>query len=147
MKPSLLNIFLADDDCDDVQFFEYVLENVRPECNLTTFSNGEELVNGLRDTGSIPDIIFLDVNMPVMNGLEALEIIKGLPALASVPVIVYSTGAGDCDIKRAMEYGASSYVVKPSDLKDLEKLIEKILNTNWKSAVAPLEVEEFVLRG
>lgn len=147
MKSSFVNIFLADDDCDDVDFFQFVVGNICPGCNLMIFGNGQELVDALRNTADAPDIIFLDVNMPIMKGLDALEIIKELPAMASVPVIVYSTSYNKHDIQQAMEFGASSYIVKPSDLKDLEKLIEKILNTNWKNTAASLEVEEFVLRG
>ena len=146
MKPSLLNIFLADDDCDDVDFFQFVVEKIHPDCNLTVFANGLDLTNALSAAAAIPDIIFLDVNMPIMNGFEALETIKGLPALVSVPVIVYSTSFNDHDIQQAMECGADSYIVKPSDLDGLKKLIERVLNTDWE-ALAQVKQEEFVLRG
>lgn len=146
MRPQPTNIFLADDDCDDVLFFEYVLESICPNCQLTVASTGEELVGLLRDTNAIPDIVFVDVNMPVMGGLEALGIIKKIPKMAKVPVIIYSTSFNSNDIQKAMEYGASSYIVKPSDLEGLKKLIEKTLNTDW-AASAPVKHEEFVLRG
>jgi len=147
MKPPIKHIFLADDDCDDVDFFQFVLESVRPGSNLTVFSNGQELVDALHATTEIPDFIFLDINMPFMSGLEALKIIKELPKLASVPVIVYSTSANAMDVERAMQLGAGSYVVKPSNLKDLEKIIARILDTDWTSVVHPHELESFVLRG
>jgi CheY-like chemotaxis protein len=146
MKSSFVNIFLADDDCDDVDFFQFVVGNICPGCNLRVFGNGQELVDALRNTADAPDIIFLDVNMPIMKGLDALEIIKELPAMASVPVIVYSTSFNEHDIQQAMEYGASSYIVKPSDLEGLKRLIEKTLHTDW-AASAPVKQEEFVLRG
>ncbi|MHA3787494.1 response regulator [Flavobacterium hauense] len=146
MKPPITKVFLADDDRDDVDFFQYVLESVRPGCNLTVFSNGQELVDALHATTEIPDFIFLDINMPFMNGLEALRIIKGISAMASVPVIVYSTSGIEDDVSRAIKYGAVSYVVKPSNLKDLEKIIERILATDWETAESLLE-REFVVRG
>lgn len=146
MRPQPTNIFLADDDCDDVLFFEYVLESICPNCQLTVASTGEELVGLLRDTNAMPDIVFVDVNMPILNGLEALEIIKGFPHMVGVPVIVYSTSFNDHDIQKAMECGASSYIVKPSDLDGLKKLIEKILSADW-AALTPVKQEEFVLRG
>lgn len=146
MKPSFNNIFLADDDCDDVEFFQYVLEKICPGCNLRVFANGQDLVEKLHNANTIPDIVFLDVNMPVMNGLEALEIIKKLPAFVSVPVIVYSTSANGNDVGKAMQLGAGSYVVKPSDLHGLEKVVARILYTNWKDSLIPLEVEEFLVR-
>lgn len=107
--PHPKNIFLADDDRDDVEFFTLALEEICGRCALNVSENGEELIHNLQAASTLPDIIFIDVNMPRIDGLTALEAIRKMPALDAVPVIVYSTSSNRLSISRAYENRANYY--------------------------------------
>lgn len=147
MVPYLTNIFLADDDQDDVYLFTYALERIfSVGCQITTFENGQALVDNLKAAHAAPDIIFTDINMPVLDGLETVHAIRDIPLLASTPIVMYSTSANECDARKAHENGASLYVVKPYNLEDLERLLEKILTFDWDKFTAPGNLRDFIIR-
>jgi CheY-like chemotaxis protein len=141
------NIFLADDDSDDVTFFSEAINEICSACNLTVFCNGYELVKLIKEgNASTPDIIFLDVNMPKINGLEALAFIRTIEAYEAVPVIIYSTSASFNHITLARDTGANHYFIKPSDYVSLREQIKKLLDTDWQTYKMPEQLEEFVLQ-
>ena len=139
------NVYLADDDCDDADFFREALYEICPGCNLSVFCNGEELLDGLMSGIAGPDIIFIDVNMPKMDGITALQAIKNLPLAQSVPIIIYSTSANETHIAKAMEYGASQYLVKPSNFIKLRDNIKVMLETG-RELVSRIQPEHFVIK-
>jgi len=144
MKYAIQNIYLAEDDMDDVYFFRLILSKLKLNCNLIVANDGHELLCKLKNSPSDPDIILIDINMPVMNGLETLDKIKKNPKLHSVPVIIYSTSQNLTDVEKAFKCGASSYLIKPFDLESLEKLIAKVLSYDWKQYI-PNKISEFVI--
>lgn len=146
MRPPLKNIFLAEDDSDDVLFFKLALQDICSDCTLTVFSNGQELIERLSETDDVPDVLFLDINMPILNGLEALRQIKRFPELQNIPAIIYSTSSNENDIRQAEQNGAGCYMVKPSDMDLLREMIEKILTYNWKNHSVLQQQEVFVMR-
>ena len=88
-KKEMLNILLADDDMDDRYFFEKALQEIPLETALTKVSNGEQLMGYLHEnTARLPDILFLDLNMPGKNGFECLDQIKSDKKLGTIPVII-----------------------------------------------------------
>ena len=89
-----VNILLADDDSDDCLFFKDVLDELNLPTLLTTVHNGEQLMEVLLKSTELPDILFLDLNMPRKNGFECLSAIKQTKKLNQVPVIIFSTSAG-----------------------------------------------------
>src|SRR5690348_7641633 len=105
------NVYLSDDDLDDVEFFQIALSEICDTCSLTVSNDGAELLKQLIacTDSHTPDIIFLDVNMPKVNGLEALEAIRNAPRFRSVPVVVYSTSSSDHFINDAHRLGANYY--------------------------------------
>lgn len=131
------NIYLAEDDCDDVQFFTDALNEITPDTSLTVFCNGAELLKGLEDCKQLPDIIFVDINMPIMNGLEALALIGKSQAFKSIPVIISSTSSNMDNITEAYQLGASSYFKKPSDFSSLKEQLKGILLIDWKNFMRP----------
>ncbi|PZR24404.1 MAG: response regulator [Flavobacterium psychrophilum] len=147
MKHLLKNIFLAEDDNDDVLFFKLALQDISADCNLTVFSNGQELISRLKESGDVPDILFLDINMPILNGLDTLKRVREFPALRSLPVVVYSTSSSELDIRQAEENGAGHYMVKPCNMDKLREVIERMLTYDWKNHRVLQESEEFVIRG
>lgn len=146
MQNYLTNIYLADDDPDDVCFFKYALENLEQDFKLNVALDGAELVEQLQNAKAPPDIILLDINMPRMNGLEALRKLREMPLLHSTPIIVYSTSNSEMNANEALLCGANSYLIKPSDINALQKIILKILTFNWSSFAIPKQIGEFVLR-
>lgn len=146
MLPYLKNIYLAEDDSDDVFIFKYALKRLGLNCRITVFPNGQELLDKLQNINIFPDIIFLDINMPKLNGLDTLVQIKEMESFHSTPVIVYSTSNNNIDAIKALEGRASLYLVKPNNIDELTKMLVKILSLNWKSYNTPNRLDEFILK-
>ena len=97
MNKKPLNVLLADDDADDCKFFKDALEELSPNTQLTIVGDGDELMNFLNDAvraenfQPLPDVLFLDINMPRKNGFECLEEIKQNEKLKHLSVIMFST--------------------------------------------------------
>ena len=131
------NIYLAEDDTDDVEFFTEALRDICPGCILTVSGNGEELLNTVQHSANKPDIIFTDVNMPGTNGIEALISLKNNSVLKSIPVIIYSTSANPDSVKSAYDNGANHYFTKPSSFSTLTEKLKMILSVNWSGYTMP----------
>ncbi|TDS12025.1 response regulator receiver domain-containing protein [Maribacter caenipelagi] len=128
MSKNLLNVFLADDDSDDRTFFSDALREIPIQTKISEFNNGVDLMAGLlSDTVEIPDVIFLDLKMPMMDGFECLADIRDLEKYANTPVIIYSTSYHPKEIIRLNEMGASLYLQKPSSYNQLKTLLHKCL--------------------
>ncbi|MEP6464846.1 MAG: response regulator [Parafilimonas sp.] len=118
---------LVDDDADDVSLFKEVLEEVNPSIDFISASDGQEALNVLRQhQNNSPDIIFLDLNMPRMDGKQCLTEIKKDPALQRIPVIMYTTSCQSKDIEETMLKGAICFITKPSNLKELKSILSSI---------------------
>jgi CheY-like chemotaxis protein len=139
-------ILLADDDEDDCILFEDALKEICPErSNLTTTNDGFRLMQLLKSPAPhSPDIIFLDLNMPVKNGFQCLSEIRKNKDLKSIPVVIFSTTAQKEAIDKVYEGGASLYIRKPGSFSKLKHLIEKVLSMDWKGGLQTPK-ESFVL--
>ncbi|MBS1623688.1 MAG: response regulator [Bacteroidetes bacterium] len=122
-----LRILLVDDDPEDATLFSIALQSVDSTAAFTHAPNGEAALSLLFATQEIPDFIFLDINMPGMNGKECLHEIKKLPLLSQVPVVMHSTSNHYQDIEDTRALGAACYMVKPMMYTDLEDMIRFIL--------------------
>lgn len=118
--------FLIDDDEDDREIFGIALEDAAPGFECITAKNGLEAMELLNTGNFMPSHIFLDLNMPYMSGIECLKEIKKIPALADVPVIMYTTSSHHKDIDESRALGASHYLVKPTSLTTLIGLLSGI---------------------
>jgi DNA-binding response OmpR family regulator len=125
-------IMLIDDDEDDVLFFMDALQEIDPSLRLMTASNGEEALRTLlAPNAPVPDYIFLDMNMPLVNGRECLIRIRQSDSLSSVPVIIYSTSSGRTEAAGLVSLGASYYLTKPFRFSEMVKSIRFILSGEW----------------
>jgi DNA-binding response OmpR family regulator len=117
-----------DDDIDDQEIFEMALQEVDEKIHLITANDCAEGLKRLKENLSlIPDFIFLDINMPKMNGMQCLPEIKRLQHLSNSKVIMYSTST-DEDIQRTTrELGADEFLVKPAKIGLLIKQLTRIL--------------------
>lgn len=125
------NIFLADDDADDCLLFEEALREICTDSSLTTASDGIELMEILR-TDSLPDVIFLDLNMPRKNGFECLTEIRQNTALSNIPIVIFSTTAQPEAVTNVYEKGANYFVCKPNTFQLLKNTIQHVLTIDWK---------------
>lgn len=128
--------FLIDDDVDDQEIFSMALKYVDlPVTCITADDCGEALKKLAQDTSFIPDYIFLDLNMPKMNGKQCLKEIKKQAHLKHIPVIMYTTSLNQRDIAETKEIGASTYIIKPSNISELASVLKLLFNTSSPSSI------------
>lgn len=139
-------IFLADDDVDDCVLFEDALREVCKQTRLATANDGQQMMNILDDTvPPEPDVIFLDLNMPVKNGFECLAELKATIKLKNIPVIIFSTSSEKEYVDRVYRQGADYYMCKPDNFNKLKNAISQVLRFDWDGHKAQPSREKFVL--
>lgn len=124
-NPPLL--LLVDDDLDDQMLFQDAIKEINPLIKVVTAVNGVDAIKTLSANTINPDYIFVDLNMPLMNGIQCLQEIKKLPAQAHIPVIIYSTSSYERDIIQTINNGAFYYIVKPFSFQELCDKLKKVL--------------------
>lgn len=112
-------IFLIDDDSDDQEIFALALEEIFRSYTCVTAKNGVEALEKLRSGNVKPDYIFLDLNMPRMNGKQCLAEIRKESVLNKIPVIIYSTSSESHHMEQMITMGASAFVTKPPVIAEL----------------------------
>lgn len=143
LKP--LRILLADDDYDDHYLFNRALKMLSFTTQLTTVEDGEALMKYLAgNLTELPDILFLDHNMPRKNGAECLREIKIHPKLKVLPVIMYSTYLHE-DLSDAFYVCGAHYYIKKTDQKELRKLLQHVLSLFTENKFSLPSRENFVL--
>lgn len=142
-----IRILLTDDDEDEREFFGQAMKDLDLTHPVEFCKNGVELLDRLYDTSiAIPDIIFLDLNMPLLSGSETLEKIREDDRFKNIPVIaIYSTSANMTGVNDTFGLGANVYIVKPISFMDLKKIIVKVIETDWKEKSADANIESFVI--
>ena len=124
-KIKTLNILLADDDTDDCNFFKEALVKLNLSANLKTVNDGEELMQLLsNETIDLPNLLFLDINMPRKNGFECLSEIKKNDRLKDLPIVIFSTSNSRDSINHAFKIGANIYIRKPGNFNQLMQVIQ-----------------------
>ena len=121
-------ILLIDDDDDDQFIFLTALEDVAPGSLCHISNNAPEAFEYLNTSAEAPDMLFLDLNMPLMNGFEFLLILKSDPRFSPVPVIIFSTSDSPEDQDRAKDLGALQLITKTADIQLLKKDLRNIFN-------------------
>jgi CheY-like chemotaxis protein len=128
MNAKRLDVLLADDDPDDCQFFKATLVQLVIPTNLTVVHDGEKLMRLLLDEATVlPDVLFLDLNMPRKNGFECLFEIKSNPKLNLLPVIIFSTSFEQEVVNNLYNSGAQYFIRKPSEFSQFKKIIQQTL--------------------
>ena len=133
MKSKKLDILLIEDNLDHIRIIQWALEQSKTKNRLHIIHDGQSALDRLFSGNrlgdhpfSYPDIIFLDLNLPKVDGREVLRKIKGDQHLKTIPVIVISSSQQDDDVKRAYELGANTYVSKSMKLEEFTKAIDLI---------------------
>ena len=130
-------ILLVEDDTVDVMTVKRALKDVQVTSELVPAGDGEQALAYLRDYGNAkPCIILLDLNMPKMNGIEFMRIIKADEVLQRIPIIVLTTSNSDQDISKSFELGAAGYMLKSVDYKKFIEII-KTIDLYWTLSKLP----------
>jgi CheY-like chemotaxis protein len=132
-----ITILIADDDPEDRMLAEEALRESRLVNDIRFVDDGEDLLDYLHNRGKyagadnpLPDMILLDLNMPRMDGREALKVIKSDPNLRRIPVIVLTTSKAEEDIYRTYDLGVNSFIIKPVTFDSLVNIM-KVLGAYW----------------
>ena len=146
MENGLIKVLLADDDEDDRLFFKEAFNEIKIKTKVVTVNDGEELMDRLiRNGHELPNILFLDLNMPRKNGIECLLEIKRTDSLKDIPIAIYSTSASEEDIEETFVKGANVYIKKPNDFGTLKKILEEVITINWQYNTSGLNRDTFLL--
>lgn len=134
MTGKVRKLLLADDDRDDRELFSEALAALDPGIICQGVEDGRQALNILTKLkGDEPNIIFVDINMPVMNGWDLLRNLKQDTHFVNIPVIVYSTSSRDKDREIAKDLGAICFITKPDSFKMVKSMLEIVvthINTN-----------------
>ena len=131
-----IGILVVDDDNDDLALFSEALNVVDPEAVCRKAVNGlaaVEYLNSL-NTGR-PALIFLDINMPVMDGWDCISVLKSSTSFSEIPVVIYTTSSTLADKEKAMRMGAICFISKMQDFRSLKKMLEIVVQNLEKNAV------------
>jgi len=121
------SLFLVDDDEDDHELFRLALNEFDYPVSFAGAENGMAALKMLDSNAAAPDLIFLDINMPILNGFELLRQLKRKKHLEHIPVVMYSTSDSPYDEQQALELGAIAYLRKPSTLSELGQILDHFL--------------------
>jgi len=123
--------FLIDDDLDDQEIFFMTLQQFDEAIRCDFANDGAKAIDQLNaDELNVPDCIFIDMNMPRMDGIACLEQIKKMDHLRDIPVCMFSTAADPTLVARTKVLGAVEFIVKPADISVLSELIGQFFKLN-----------------
>lgn len=123
----MVNILIIDDDSDDSDLLRDAIYQVNPESHCTLMSNAVDAIQGLKENKfSRPDVIFLDLNMPRVNGVQCLKQLKEIPEIKEIPVVIYTTSKSHEDRVETLNLGAAHFLTKPSSYRQLCKNVSDI---------------------
>ena len=130
-KSSCRQILLVDDDHDDLMIFSLALSELDIPTEILYAEGYQTLMKFMENPKTIPQIIFLDINMPGYDGMDCLKLIKSSRDFDSIPIVMYSTSSNPKTITESRLNGASLYLVKPTSFERIKSLLNKILTINW----------------
>jgi CheY-like chemotaxis protein len=122
-----LNILLIEDDLIEVMKLNRTISSLDLKHKISEANNGEEALRLLENKNELPDIILLDLNMPKINGIEFLKILKADAVLRYIPAIILTTSNNKKDLLECYNIGVAGYVLKPLKYEDYVSKIEKLL--------------------
>lgn len=126
------SLLLVDDDSDDLLLFNEALNEIKIAVSYEFAADGNEALKKLTVSGTLPQLIFLDLNMPMMHGFECLKKIKATASLKTIPVIIFTTSSSPLDINTAKHLGASAYFCKPMHFNHLCEQLRNILTGKFE---------------
>jgi CheY-like chemotaxis protein len=142
-----LHILLADDDEGDRLLFKLAFSELKIKSIVSTVNDGIELMEWLNmEVNTLPYLLFLDLNMPLKNGMECLKEIKSNNRLKDIFIAIYSTSDNEKDMDETFYNGANVYITKPNDFNLLKQILEKVVMTAYKYQEPGMIRDNFLLR-
>jgi CheY-like chemotaxis protein len=123
-----LKVLLVEDNLIEIMKMKRTISLLKLKHTIHEAKNGEEALNFLENRANIPDIILLDLNMPKINGIEFLKIIKANDELKHIPTIILTTSSNQKDLLECYTTGMSGYILKPLKYEDYVKKLELVLS-------------------
>ena len=121
------NLFLAEDDDEDIDFFTDIISDISPSTKISVANNGIKFMTLLEDAEELPDVIFLDLNMPLKTGFECLKEIKSSEKWKLIKTIILSTSSHPDQIKDVYAMGADLYLLKPNSYSEFKTSLSNCL--------------------
>lgn len=134
-------ILYVDDDLDDLEFFENAMRRLDRQVEL--FNSSTDFLQSLNSLQQLPDLVFLDLNMPTKNGFEVLQQIRSQERFKNLPLIIYSTAGDSATVDRCRKNGATLYIRKPTSIAALQQVLRQVFAIDW-STFKP-DVKNFVV--
>ncbi|GAB3956419.1 response regulator [Spirosoma harenae] len=120
------NVLIVDDDEDDQFLIKAAFEKDSHQYNLRFASDGTDVLQNIESPQLLPDLILLDLNMPIIDGFEVLKQLKSSSLYQHVPIVVLTTSTDEQDINRSYKLGANTFISKPMSHQALVDLAEQI---------------------
>lgn len=119
----IATVFLVEDNKPDVELFRMALEEARVQCSLRVFQDGSEIIDHIGKSdpeapGYLPDLLVLDLNLPKIDGLEILQLIRDTPGFADVPIAILSSSSSRNERTRLAAFSIREFIAKPADLDE-----------------------------
>jgi len=134
VKP--LTLLIVDDDEDDKEMFCEVVSEISNSHTCLTTANGQEALHLLQTSETLPNFIFLDLNMPRMSGKQCLTQLKHSERLSKIPVIIYTTSKLDADKEETMQLGADYFLTKPTSMQQLKEELKSVFDKKYNKQVS-----------
>ncbi|MCA1801499.1 MAG: response regulator [Rhodothermaceae bacterium] len=140
-------VLLTDDDEDDRLIFKEILNEIDKDINVSMVIDGKQLMDFLtNENNPLPHIIFLDLNMPNMNGIECLNEIRNHEKYSDISIAIYSTSSSKEDIDDTFSHGANIYITKPATYSELKVVLKKSLSAAHLNRNSDFVKSNFVLK-
>jgi CheY-like chemotaxis protein len=147
MQSDLLKILLADDDEDDRLLFTDALKELKIKTIVHTVNDGIELMEYLdKNDNNLPQLLFLDLNMPRKSGFECLKEIRSNHNLSEIAIAIYSTSLAEKDIEETYLNGANVYINKPNSFNTLKQALSTVVMSANLYQSPPFNIANFLLR-
>ena len=132
-KPNNKLVLIAEDDSDEQYFICNAVKTLEYPVTILFVEHGQEVLNVLK-AGQKPDMIMLDLNMPVMDGMQTLKILKSSKSYSHIPVVVYTTSHSEQDVHESYQFGANTYIAKPTGFMEMESCLRCLFDYWFKAA-------------
>lgn len=120
-------ILLVDDDIDDHEFFGIAINKIDNNIRLLQAQNGQQAITLLENIDYLPDFVFLDLNMPALDGKQFLRLIKKDPKFTTLNVVMYTTSSNEDDVKETIQLGAKHFITKPNTIEEIVQKISSLI--------------------
>jgi len=135
-----MTIMIIDDDADDRSMFAEALMEINELIHLIPMVSCEKAIEYFNNkSAAIPDIIFLDINMPTMNGWQCLDNLREMASTKQIPVVIYTTSQSEENYEKVKNMEATYFLSKPSKFKELVKALVVVIDKEWEKLDAMIE--------